>query len=45
LKSATGQITGIPTMPVTNFRFLVRVTDASKPVPQTATAALLLTIN
>jgi hypothetical protein len=45
LNPATGVISGTPTTPVTNFRVLVNVTDATTPVKQTSSAAYEITIN
>ena len=44
LNTLTGQISGTPTVAVTNYRLLLRVTDSTTPTPQSAAAAFTLTI-
>jgi hypothetical protein len=44
LDKSTGVISGTPTATVTNYRLLLRVTDATTPTPQTAVSSLTLTI-
>jgi hypothetical protein len=44
LNTLTGQISGTPTVAVTNYRLLLRVTDSTTPTPQSAAASFTLTI-